>query len=1037
VNVANAPIYVDGDGSPGSAESWLRNTLYTGYPQLESFDPSSGTWTGIFPALTNNDGVGPVNDQVWEDAAGRFLSELNLVGAVREWLSSPAVAAVGGDPAEAVLLNAGADLDSDGTLDVPGRYGFRSPPDVLPYAQYSNPAAVPAKLVPLLGDPATGDPGRFGEWFAYWLANGSSLWDLSDQTTWRTYDPDGLARRIASPPTISSPAAEQDRPFGIDEAFDLLSLHGLFFDSAANQLRYRTSGLPAKTRLEQLWPTLLDNTDGYSVQWRTLLTGYSWSLNFCPYGEDPYDDDSFRKVNLNTCTPEEFRAALEAANRHASYGKLTSTWQIDQLAANFADFRDRQLNAEELAKYLAYRLTMLQAGQTPQPPGGNLVWNQALWDTYWPTAGPGGGWAPPPDGEREYLEWLFGRPADAFRTEIDKILTQGRVSVDKPQRLAAGGDRIGYERHPFIVEVWMNINYPDDVAEPYDPAHVGDPNYINNYAVELYNPWDTHIFLDGWYLRISGTPADHEVALSSPSNPKVIPPGGRFVIARLTGAPGSGADLLDPDLVIATQTFAGTGPTIDLVYRFGGDQAVYDTVGGAWTKEFSGDAVKDNGIPANRSIIRRDDSGFWCYQRWAESRNDSGALESWLGEPVSGSGGPNSAYWNYGSGPNVGRFMFDDPWDVTVYGPNPAVPVCDVGLFLSPAELALVPFRVPEESLTSTWADAITPFLRSEDGMPNTSAGPELPQRSDLDRLRNLRVPWPMLFHRAYTDVDPAGAGPTVDQTANLAGVLQALMDFVTVVDFTADGVDNDGNGTADGTGDNLRAELRIPGRLNLNTVADWYSLDQLNLLVNVPRSWPAEQPPTPLQLDLAFWRRLLAYRDKRDPATGSLGWYGPANQRRNRVAQVPAVPQVRDATTASELEAFLGFEQLGEICNVQDTTEEPFEGFWEDRDIDGDGTPDIALLPAQHIRRFARNANMLSVRSDTYMVTMRVQIVRPIYIGATPDRVEVLGEREYMYLMDRSYCIKPPQNDSAGQWNPDFIPPRVWRMAVPRYLTY
>ena len=79
--------------------------------------------------------------------------------------------------------------------------------------------------------------------------------------------------------------------------------------------------------------------------------------------------------------------------------------------------------------------------------------------------------------------------------------------------------------------------------------------------------------------------------------------------------------------------------------------------------------------------------------------------------------------------------------------------------------------------------------------MPAT--GVVLPQ----NRFDNLRFGLPMLFHRNYTLGLPGNAFNAVANQTNpvnhdggFAGIYQALMDFVTVVDFTQDGVNNDGN---------------------------------------------------------------------------------------------------------------------------------------------------------------------------------------------------------------------------------------------------
>jgi len=319
----------------------------------------------------------------------------------------------------------------------------------------------------------------------------------------------------------------------------------------------------------------------------------------------------------------------------------------------------------------------------------------------------------------------------------------------------------------------------------------------------------------------------------------------------------------------------------------------------------------------------------------------------------------------------------------------------------------------------------------------------------------DLRIP---LFHRGYPY--PAGSPDPpdgiMDRTANGIGVLQALMDFVNVIDLADDGVDNDGNGVVDmATGDPDPGELRIPGRLNVNTIgSDFLQLDAGRapgvwsplLFIDRGRPWDAN-----------FWQRFIEFRDL---TAGS--WY-PGSRAAEAVGG--ALPNYPD---------HVGLEQLGELCNFQYTGDVNFIGFWQDRaslsvgspwptniDTNGDSIPDF-LLPAQHTRRFARNANLLTTRSDTYMVTLRVELVRPAWQDRNNNGVmeanevtaiQSLGQREYMYLIDRSYCLKAPQQLPVGlgddtwgthanplfngQVNPDFVAPRVWRMTIPRYAAY
>ena len=192
-----------------------------------------------------------------------------------------------------------------------------------------------------------------------------------------------------------------------------------------------------------------------------------------------------------------------------------------------------------------------------------------------------------------------------------------------------------------------------------------------------------------------------------------------------------------------------------------------------------------------------------------------------------------------------------------------------------------------------------------------------------------------------------------------------------------------------------------------------------------------------------AFWRRLTNYRDKWDPPSGpTYDWYWmfARNVSRRRGSDRQSGPASRCrgySANGSDLQAFLGFEQLGEICNVQASTfvgagyPQSFQGLWQypfRKNLYGAATVNnCPMLPQQYMRKFMANVNRLTTRSDTFMVTMKIEIVRPIlttsfdpltnlagFLGTAPvanlQRIDVLGQKEYMYLVDRSYCTRPPQ---------------------------
>ena len=235
-------------------------------------------------------------------------------------------------------------------------------------------------------------------------------------------------------------------------------------------------------------------------------------------------DGTFRKVDLNTCSGRQFAEALRAANRHSLIGGATFTDpQIAKVVANFLGYRNRAINANDLARYLLARLI---TGNPTLPAPANTAWNVANWTAFWTTDAAYTG----PATETDYLTWLFGMwtPPNtaAFWDKINAILAApSPVSVQQPVSFTdtTGSVAVGIARHPYIVELYAKIGYPADVTLDSDPGNT----LYNCYAVELYNPWDTTIDLTGWVLR--GNSQTVDVKLFG-----VIPPYGRFVVARWT-----------------------------------------------------------------------------------------------------------------------------------------------------------------------------------------------------------------------------------------------------------------------------------------------------------------------------------------------------------------------------------------------------------------------------------------------------------------------------------------------------------------------
>ncbi len=953
-----------------------------------------------------------------DEVFGRFVSEMNL---------------------KALLGNAAFALLNNGNTTYPGRYGFSGVD--WPYGPFMGKYAeiITPELTGLLGCADHGDPKTCGYGNVGRLSNSLAL-EVSGKLWHRayppdgipdnvsTFDPDGLARRLMAPPATANPttAQEQDRPFGADATFDLMS----------------PRGFPSATRLERLG--VFTNIADY----RNFLTTYSWTLDFCPYGEHPAGDNDYRRLDVNTASPEQLRNAIDAAFTHALYTTVPDEGIAafaDQYIANLQGFCGEPITVYDIDRYV---VSIQRTGKDPAvlcPARFRL--DEKPWYDYWANV---------PGGAQAYLAYLVNRrkggstfdyvylPAiTAFASAVTPTSNVPRVLTSNPANQGLcpwlrsdnnwpGKYYYGVTRCPFFTEAWCDIKDQTEAADTNIPPQ-------NNYAIELYNPWQdpdkptVSLDLTNWYIRVRNGSQSTVVPLQGYLQPKA-----RLVIDRLpVGVVYPDLEITDPSLILAKATSDAPDPVVELCYSPDSadllgtsgtvDFAIYDNIPTGVLTDFvvggTGETILD--------VARRDDdeTGFWCYQYW---QNRVDGLDT-LGSP---NGIPDS----------------DNPWTYATYGPNPAVPIAGYGQLLSPADLALIPYGVPEQVHRVNGDES---FVFTGGPVPvdrGTTTGHTLADAtlstglSEADRFKNQPLARPALFNRRCNDLTGgnSGASVAVDNQAELAGVFQALMDFVTVNDFTQDGVDNDGNGAIDfANGVPDPAEIRVPGRLNVNTITP----DEANDLDNLAdaegkRVLLSMDPVAGVPADTTFWNRLLQYRDKTP-----MGWYPSVPPGSRRTAVVPGGIPVRDSDPGvghpDETMAFLGFEQLGELCNIQNAADPGFGGFWQN-------AGNAPRMPQQYLRRFASNMNLLTTRSDNYMATIRVEIVRPIYdAGGDWQRNESFGQREYMYLIDRSYCAHSPQQNEDpvtgdrtpwdysdlyrnGHVTPDFISPRVWRMSVP-----
>jgi hypothetical protein len=208
-----------------------------------------------------------------------------------------------------------------------------------------------------------------------------------------------------------------------------------------------------------------------------------------------------------------------------------------------------------------------------------------------------------------------------------------------------------------------------------------------------------------------------------------------------------------------------------------------------------------------------------------------------------------------------------------------------------------------------------------------------------------------MIFRKdVYTDV-VRGAVES-DVRLNLADPnFQQLFKYLTVFDPNTDGIDNDGDGTVD------NGELKIPGRINVNT-APWYVIAQL----------PWMRP------EIA--QAIVAYRDKLDlsSTTGGPNYSGLTGRKTET-----GIIGIYEAS---------GFRSIGELMNVINISGKTNYdmcyytlGSASGKDLTTfpDLTPNDGAVNDFEERDviFARLSNLVTVRSDVFTAYILVRIGR------------------------------------------------------------
>jgi len=188
--------------------------------------------------------------------------------------------------------------------------------------------------------------------------------------------------------------------------------------------------------------------------------------------------------------------------------------------------------------------------------------------------------------------------------------------------------------------------------------------------------------------------------------------------------------------------------------------------------------------------------------------------------------------------------------------------------------------------------------------------------------------------------------------------VFQQLFEYLTVFDPNSDGIDNDGDGTAD------NGELKVPGRININT-APWFVLAQL--------PWVSQRVG---YNNLALAQAIVAYRDKlnlspvgpdysggRGAGTGIVGLReepGFAS-----IGELAAVINNSNKDIYSMNYYILGAENGIDLPSFPDLTTP-----------DGPNPPDVAIDDFEERDViFARISNLVTVRSDVFTAYILVRI--------------------------------------------------------------
>jgi hypothetical protein len=224
-----------------------------------------------------------------------------------------------------------------------------------------------------------------------------------------------------------------------------------------------------------------------------------------------------------------------------------------------------------------------------------------------------------------------------------------------------------------------------------------------------------------------------------------------------------------------------------------------------------------------------------------------------------------------------------------------------------------------------------------------------------------------MIFRRSAYGIDPCDTEANV--RIDLADPdFQQIFNYLTVFDPTNDGIDNDGDGLGEGEIDG--GELKIPGRININT-APWYVIAQL--------PWVSYDESNPGAADYRLARAIVAYRDKLDLSSDG----GPDYLNNDRYDVIE--DKIPDWLGPEDIREQSGFASIGELAFVlngdkDEYNEYSIDKFSKDND-DLDDFPDLTQGDGaeddfeERDVIFARISNLVTVRSDVFTAYILVRI--------------------------------------------------------------